>query len=134
MALRLDPLLGTTQPRLYVFDALTGNRLWTRGMNRSWTPVAVKAFLTAGGGRRVAVLTQRGSDQRPIVSIYNANTGALIQNVLFRAGQTAVDLTIFPDTTLDIRRQPELGVTMDDGSIRIRDSVTKQLLQTLSVN
>ena len=82
----------------------------------------------------MAVLTQRGSDQRPIVSIYNANTGELIDKVLFRAAQTAVGLTIFPDTTLDIRRQPELGVTMADGSIRIRDSVTKQLLQTLSVN
>ena len=102
-----------TRPRLYVFDAITGDRLWVRGLNASWAPIAVRAFQTAGGAWRVAALTQRGSDERPIVAIYNANTGALIDNVLFQAGQTAVDLTIFPDTTLDTAKQPELGVTME---------------------
>ena len=51
--------------------------------------------------------------------------------MLFKTGQTGVDLTIFPDTTLDSGKQPELGVTLDDGTVQIRDSLTKQLLQTL---
>jgi hypothetical protein len=121
-----------SQPRLYMFDAMTGVRLWVKRQRTTWVPLSVKAFETASGGRRVAALMQRQTDQRPLVAIYNANTGKLLYTVLFKTGLTGVDLTIFPDTTLDSGGQPELGVTMDDGTIRVRDSQTKDLLQTLN--
>ena len=43
----------------------------------------------------------------------------------------AVSLKIFPDTRLDSGKQPELGVTMEDGWMEVRDSQTGDKLQTL---
>ena len=127
LALRTSDL----KPRLYVYDALTGDELWAVSRAIGWNPVAVRAFTTSGGDPRIAALFQRESDETPIVSTFDANTGALVDNVLFEPGQIAITLTIFPDTTLDSGTEPELGVTMDDGTIKIRDSSSGDLLQTL---
>ena len=127
LALRTSDL----KPRLYVYDAMTGDELWAVSRAIGWDPLAVRSFTTSGGEPRIAALFQRESDDTPIVSTFDANTGALIDNVLFEANQTGVNLSIFPDTTLDSGAEPELGVTMDDGTIRLRDSETKDLLQTL---
>ena len=64
--------------------------------------------------------------------ITGADTGARVQNVKYLPGAIPVNLTIVPDTTLDLDGQPEPGVTMEDGTIRIRDSLTRELLQTLN--
>jgi len=120
------------RPRLYVFDVRTDARLWVTKIQLGWTPVAVRSYETSGGAGRIAALLIRDSDQKPVVWTFNVNTGALIQKVQFDPGQTPVDLTIFPDTSLDGNTEPELGVTMDDGTIKIRDSVSKALLQTLN--
>ena len=92
----------------------------------------VRVLKEVEGGRQAAALMQWLTDDRPLVAIYNANTGELLDTVLYKKGLTGVDLTIFPDTTLDSGKQPELGVTMVDGTVRIRDSLTKDLLQTLN--
>ena len=127
LALRSSDL----KPRLYVYDALTGDELWAVSRAIGWDPLAVRAFTTSGGEPRIAALFQRTSDDTPIVSTFDANTGELIDNVLFEPGQTGITLTIFPDTTLDSGTEPELGVTMDDGTIKIRDSSSGNLLQSL---
>lgn len=128
LALRDSDNLG----RLHMFGALSGTSLWGKSMNAGWTPVTVRYFEMVGGARRVAVLSLRESDQRPIVAIFNADTGARVQNVKYLPGAIPVNLTIVPDTTLDLDGQPEPGVTMEDGTIRIRDSLTRELLQTLN--
>jgi hypothetical protein len=120
------------QPKIYMIDPLTKARLWGANRPIGYTPVAVRYFATAGGDHRVAVLSQRESDQKPLVSIHNADTGARLYDVAFIAGQVPKGLTIFPDTSLDAGSEPEIGVTMDDGVIRIRDSVTTTLIQTLN--
>jgi len=65
------------------------------------------------------------------VSVFDANTGEALGNVIYKSNQVAVDLTIFPDTSLDSAKNPELGVTMDKGTIEIRDAITTELIQTL---
>jgi hypothetical protein len=124
------------QGRVFVYDALTATKLWAATVASGRQPVAIKAFQSAGGGWRVAVLVHRTSDNRPIVSIYNANTGAIVDNVFFVTGQTPLDLTIIPDTGLDGNNNPELGVVVDNGALemKVRDSVSKTLLQTVGVN
>jgi hypothetical protein len=47
-----------------------------------------------------------------------------------------VDLLVLGDSTLDGNANPELGVLVNpdgDTQMRVRDSVTKNLLQTISV-
>ncbi len=83
----------------------------------------------------MAVLVHRISDDRPIVTIYDANTASVIDNVFFGIGQTPLDLTIIPDTGLDGNNNPELGVVVDNGALemKVRDSVTNNLLQTIGL-
>ncbi len=120
------------QSRLHMYDLTVDDRLWRADLSSDFTPVAVRSFKTAGGANRLAVLLNRVSDQKPTVWIYNANNGDdLIRKVQFDVGQTGVALTIFPDTSLDAGTEPELGVTMDDGTVEIRDSKSKALLQRL---
>ena len=78
------------------------------------------------------MLSQRESDQKPLVSIFDSGTGVRLYDVPFKPGQIAMGLTIFPDTSLDAGTEPELGVTMEDGLIDLRDSVSKVLIQTLN--
>ena len=70
---------------------------------------------------------------QPVTGLLSFPVGrhGTLGNVIYKANQTAVDLTIFPDTSLDSAKNPELGVTMDKGTIEIRDSITTQLIQTL---
>ncbi len=65
------------------------------------------------------------------MSVFNANTGEALGNAIYKPNQVAVDLTIFPDTSLDSAKNPELGVTMESGTIEIRDAISTELIQTL---
>jgi hypothetical protein len=122
--------------RVFVYDALTAVKLWAATLGAGQAPVAVRSFETATGGKRVAALVERLSDTKPIVRIYNGNTGVVVDNISYNTGQTPVDLLVLPDTTLDGNANPELGVLVNPDSgaeLRVRDSATKKLIQTLSV-
>ena len=122
--------------RVFVYDALIAAKLWAAALGTGQTPVALRSFQTAGGGARVAVLVERRSDMRPIARIYNSNTGTVVDNVAYEAGQVPLALLITPDTSLDDNANPELSVLVDrdsDRQLRVRDSVTKTLLQTISI-
>jgi hypothetical protein len=119
--------------RLFVFDALTAAKLWGATLAGGRTPIAVKAFQGATGAWRIAVLSLRTSDDRPVVTIYNGNTGALLDNVLYGTGQAPLLLLPIADTSLDPKSDPELAVIMTNQKIQIRDSVIKNLIKTLSL-
>jgi CSLREA domain-containing protein len=122
--------------RVLVYDALTAVKLWAAILGAGQAPVAIRSFATSGGATRVAALVERTSDSKPIVRIFNGNTGAVVDNVSYDAGQAPVDLLVLADSTLDGNANPELGVLVNpdsDTQMRVRDSVTKNLLQTLSV-
>jgi hypothetical protein len=122
--------------RLLLHNALTATKLWGATLNAGRTPVKVAGFQAASGAIRVAVLQLRESDQRPIVSVFNGNTGAVVENVFYDAGQEPVDLVIFPDLSSDPNLQPELGVLIEGESelaFKLRDSTTGDLVSTVSV-
>ena len=80
--------------------------------------MTVKAYQTAGGAWRVAALTQRGSDERPIVAIYNASTGAQLQNAI---GDLPVDV-LHDEATRGVERvvhvRPRLLTIGQEGPTR----------------
>ncbi len=105
-------------------------------MGKSGVPVAIRAFETPNGGKRIAALQSRFSDNRPIVRLLNGNTGAIISNVSYLRDQEALDLIVVPDTSLDGNDSLELGVLVNSIAgtrLRVRDSVTKALIQSLNI-
>ena len=130
-ALRLSDARG----RLFVYDALTGSQLWAVTLRGGREPVGVEAFEAASGAGRLALLMRRTSDGRPIVTVYDAATGAARTNVLYDAGPNAVALAVMPDSSLDAGSQPELAVVTENGGVRmhLRDSVTGELVQTITL-
>jgi hypothetical protein len=125
LALRLSDDRG----RLFVNDALTGAKLWgaTLGAGRELLGVAV--YQTSTGTTRVALLSLRTTDQRPIVTIYDGDTGSVVTNVLFESGEARA-LTIFPDVSGN--NEPELGVLFDS-VLRLRDSDTKAVTNVIGL-
>lgn len=117
--------------RLFVHDALTAARLWLQTLPGGQVPVAVRAYATPAGAARLGVLSQRLADRTPLVVVYRGNTGGLVNRVLFDSAQTPATFTVVPDLTLDPGVQPEFSVLMRDGRLRVRDSVSSVLLQTL---
>jgi hypothetical protein len=122
--------------RVLVYDAFTAAKLWAATLGAGQSPVAIRAYETPGGGRRVAALVERSSDSKPIVRVFNSNTGLVVDNIAYNAGQVPVDLVVIPDTSLDGNSTPELGVMVNPDSapqLRVRDSVTKALIQTIGL-
>jgi glucose/arabinose dehydrogenase len=120
--------------RLLVYDAGTAVKRWGATLPAGRTPVAVKAFQNAAGNWRVAALMRRASDQRPIVTVFQAVTGSTLANVFFDPDQNAASLAIVPDLGADTNDQPEVGMLADEGVagvLRLRDSGNKALLSTL---
>ncbi len=121
--------------KLFVYDAFTGAPLWGASLVGGREPVAVRAYVPASGGPRLAVLQARLSDETPIVTVYQGDTGAVVTNVVYGSGQTPIALEVLPDLALDSGSEPEFSVLMQDDvlRIRVRDSVSRDLIQTLSV-
>jgi hypothetical protein len=119
--------------RLFVYDTMTAAKLWAATVGSTRTPVDVKVYQTSTQRTRVAVLAERISDKRPIVTIYEGDTGALVTNISYNADQTPVSLVVVPD--LNNNAEPELGVLVKDQGLklRVRDSATKGLVQAITV-
>jgi hypothetical protein len=115
--------------RVFVYDSLTAAKIWAASQAQGRVPVDIKAYTNGAGAVRVAALQLRSSDQRPIVTIYNGNTGAVVTNVFYESGDPLA-LTIYPDVSDN--NEPELGVLFDT-DLRLRDSVTKAVVSIISL-
>jgi hypothetical protein len=115
--------------RVFVYDSLTAAKIWAASQAQGRVPIDIKAYTNGAGAVRVAALQLRSSDQRPVVTIYNGNTGAVVTNVFYESGEP-VALTIYPDVSSN--NEPELGVLFDT-DLRLRDSVTKAVVSIISV-
>ncbi len=121
--------------KLFVFDAFTGASLWGASLVDGREPVAVRAYVPASGGPRLAVLQEQLSDKTPIVTVFQGDTGAVVTNVVYGSGQTPVALEVIPDLALDSGSEPEFSVLIKDDAlrVRVRDSVSRALIQTLPI-
>jgi hypothetical protein len=115
--------------RVFVYDSLTAAKIWAASQAQGRVPIDIKAYTNGAGAVRVAALQLRSSDQRPIVTIYNGNTGAVVTNVFYESGDPLA-LTIYPDVSDN--NEPELGVLFDT-DLRLRDSVTKAVVSIISL-
>jgi hypothetical protein len=124
-----------SKARLFVFDAVTGVKLYpTTVWNRE--PIAVTTLVSPGGESGIAVLTRRPGDNTPVVSLLDGDSGMLGRNIAYESGQTPLDLVLLADLPADPNEALEIGVLVDTGfdlELRIRDTETKQLIQTVSV-
>jgi hypothetical protein len=124
--------------RLLVYDALTGAKLWGATLATGRVPVSVVPVVTSGGEQQLAALQRRNSDIRPVVTFYDVDSGGLVKHVFFDADQFPLALAALPDSVIDAGSDPELAVFVFDipnqvARTRVRDSVSKQLIQTLEL-
>ncbi|MEJ2088633.1 MAG: hypothetical protein P8Y69_09210, partial [Gammaproteobacteria bacterium] len=120
--------------RLFFNDALTGARIWTRGWNRA--PVALDTLILPGETDGIGVLTQRLTDQTPILSLMESDTNAIGANVSFGTGVTGLDFLVLPDLSVDPGTDGELSVLVRTATgleLRVRDAATKNLIQTITI-
>ena len=128
--------LSDQRGRVLAYDASTGLKLWGALLATGDTPIGIQAFAASAGNGRLAILQWQRDDDRPIVRMLDTQTGNLINNVTYVRGQQPLLLVVIPDTALDLNREPELGVVVDSIAgtfIRVRDSVTQELIQSLRV-
>ncbi len=120
--------------RLYFNDALTGARFWSRGWNRA--PVALDTLILPAETDGIAVLTERLTDQAQILSLMESDTNAIGANVPFGSGVTGLDFVVLPDLSVDPGTDPELSALVRTAAgleLRVRDAVTKDLIQTIPI-
>jgi hypothetical protein len=124
--------------RLLVYDALTGAKLWGATLAAGRDPRSVVSVVTSGGAQQLAALQRRIADTRPVVTVYDVDSGGLVNNIFFDADQFPLGLGALPDSVIDIGSDPEMAVFVFDipnqvARTRVRDSVSKQLIQTLEL-
>ncbi len=121
--------LADGRARLSVYDALTGARLWAVTLRLDREASGLAAFRTAGGGKRLAVLQRRPTDDAVLVGLYDGDTGGLVTTLTYESGMP-LGLGVFPDLMISGNGEPELGV-LYLGQLRLRDSLSGELVRLL---
>ena len=119
--------------RIISNDRSDGTTNWAYALPAGQEPVRMIFYsLFPAPFDLLAVLANRNSDNTPVVTILDAETGALVNTIEYNAGNVGNDVSFHEPTSADPgSSDPELAVTTNMGVVEIRDSVTGNLIGSL---